>query len=388
MLQKTKINLFVGNHGKTEGIEDYLTSFEYMFTQRGYDFTISEKLQEGAINLVIDEFTNFATNKYIANFVSRRHDAPVVYVLTEFIEKRGLVRSFNHFGGMGNSALLALANLFLRRMRTDFRPAGLGDYLLFGIYLPVLALQIIPLSLDYLHKGRKGWGAAWKTVKRKYFHRFLYMHGRYLGFEAMIGYADAAMMCHPGIGEGYALMQRERKDMPPSLGVFLQEFSPEGIDASMLQDKKRCIEMTGSITSYRHSEKNRINRQIKLLGMSYLLGDVISFGFGDKKPEGPRAAFSIHPPQTAGWPYCSPTRLYRSLVVDHNIPILTKRYGQHPIEDVCLLFNGDDSMYEVYQVLADTEELDSFLSGRVGRYLAIAKTENDHLCDKLVALQQ
>lgn len=388
MLQNQKINLFVGNHGKKEGIEDYITSFEYMFRRRGFDFSVSETLQEGAVNLIIDEFTNFATNGYIANFSASRRNAPLVFVLTEFIEDRMGVRSFNHFGGIGNSAILALANCLLRNARSDFHSAQVADYFRLFLYFPVLAWLIVPVSLDFLLKLPKGKVRALRAVNRKYLHRLIYMHGRYLGFEAMINCADAVMTCHQGIEDSYSRMSEKHGGMPPSFGIFYPEFPADGIDSSMLRDKTNGIEMTGSITSYRTSEMNRINWRIKLLGLSNVIGRVKSYAFGKKTAKRESAIFSIHPPQTARWPYSSPTRIYRSLVVDHNIPILTKHYGQHPIEELCLLFDGDNSLLEVYQMMADPKAVDQFLSGRVGQYLETAKIENDRLCDKLRLLQQ
>lgn len=389
MLQHTKINLFIANHGKKEGVEDYITSFEYMFEQRGFDFSVSEKLQEDAINLVIDEFTNFAANRYIANFSASKRNASLVFVLTEFIENHMLAcSSFNHFGGIRNSAILALVNCFLRNARSDFRPAKLVDYLRVFLYFPVLAWLIIPFSLNFMLNLPKGMKKAFKSVYRNYLHRLIYMHGRYLGFEAMVNCADAVMTCHQGIEDGYSKMRERQAEMPPSFGVFYPEFSSDGINSSMLSGKTKGIEMTGSITHYRTREMYRINRQIKLLGLASIMGEVESRAFGKKATKKARATFSIHPPQTARWPYSSPTRIYRSLVVDHNIPILTRHYRQHPIENICLLLGaGSDCLSEMYQMIRDPEVLEQFLSGRVGRYLEIAKIENNQLCDKLRSLR-
>ena len=37
-----------------------------------------------------------------------------------------------------------------------------------------------------------------------------------------------------------------------------------------------------------------------------------------------RGAYSLHPPQSETWRYASPTRIYRALCIDYNMPILTK----------------------------------------------------------------
>ena len=375
MSESIKIRLFVSNHGKKAGIEDYINSFEYLFRKRGFDFAVSEKLHDDALNLLIDEFTNHAVNAYIAKFTKSARNAKLVLVLTEFIEKQFLVTSLNNFEGMGEAATLAFANCFLRHMRDDFRKPRMSDYFIAVLYAPVMIWVLGKLSAEYIYRVPRGGKAAKRELKRRYLYRHLYMHSRYLGLESMLGHMDAVVLAHQGIQRGYVEMCRAIDNMPECLGVFYQEFSTDGLDGMMLVNKRAAIEMTGSITRFRRSEKVRINRQIALLGLSHWLGQVSSRGFKEGRSEEGQAAFSIHPPQQKNWPYCSPTRIYRALVVDHNIPILTKRYGQHPIEDLCLT-----SLDEAYEMMADRENLERFLSERIGRYLGNVSVMNDDLC--------
>lgn len=386
-----KINVYVANHGKPDGIEDYLANFEYMFRQRGFDFQVSMELEKDAINLVIDEFTNFATNKQIAAFAAARHDAPLVFVLTEFVENRRLVKSFNNFDGLEEAALLSLIDCFLRSRRPDFEKSRPGDYWRLALYSPVLLFMAPKLLYGYLKalSGKQGehkWTQAKEEFVREHLYRKLYMHGRYLGFETMIKHADAVIACHKGIEDGYEKLRHEQPELPPSLGMFYLEFPASKVNVMMLEHKENYIEMTGSITAYRKSEMNRINGLIRLLGLSASIGGIRSYGFGQAPSGDRRAAFSIHPPQVKSWPYCSPTRIYRALIVDRNIPILTKKYGQHPIEDLCMLMDESDCLAEMYEMMFMPDVLENFLDSRVRNYLEIANSGNDLLCKKLVAL--
>ena len=392
MMYCKKISLYVANHGRPDGIEDYLANFEYMFTRRGFEFQVSMELEEDAINLVIDEFTNFATNRYIAAFAARSPNTPLVFVLTEFIEERFLITSFNNFDGLEEAAKLVLINYFLRTRRPDFPDVRTKDYLRLALYFPVLLFMAPKLLYRFLKilSGKKGahkLGQARETFIRENVYRDLYMHARYLGMEAMITHADAVMAPHKSVEDDYERQRVNQPDWPPSLGMFYLEFPERRVGVEMLANKENFIEMTGSITTYRKSEMGRINGLIKLLGLANSIGSVRSYGFGERALGESRAAFSIHPPQVRNWPYCSPTRIYRALVVDQNIPILTKNYGQHPIEDLCLLMNGNDCLAEMYEMLFVPDVLENFLDSRVGQYLEIAEAGNDLLCKKLVALR-
>jgi len=94
----------------------------------------------------------------------------------------------------------------------------------------------------------------------------------------------------------------------------------------------------------------------------------------------------LHPPQTKKWPYCSPTRIFRALIVDHNLPVLTKNFRQNPIEDVCFFMEGDRSIMTLYEMYKDRNLLRDFICPRISKYNRIAKERNDKLVAQLIAL--
>ena len=126
-VEKTPINLFVSNHGKLDGIEDYIDILQRMFEDSELELVVSKKLDPSCTNIIIDEFTNFYQNSKIRTFREATPHTPLILIATEFIEGKHLVRSFNHFGNLTDSAIIAMFNVFIRAKRSDFAPLRLAD---------------------------------------------------------------------------------------------------------------------------------------------------------------------------------------------------------------------------------------------------------------------
>lgn len=125
-MENKTIYLYVGNHGKRDWIEDYIKLFVSVFGERGSVIKVSNKLAPGAVNLIIDEFTNLIENKHIAEFKLAHPQTRFVYVLTEFINRKYGVESFNHFGGIMDSAYLSILDIIVHHKRNDFTPPQNG----------------------------------------------------------------------------------------------------------------------------------------------------------------------------------------------------------------------------------------------------------------------
>lgn len=373
-----KINLYVANHGKRDGIEEYIRIVEDVFRKRGHSVKVAEVLDADALNLIIDEFTNFVCNEEIAHFRRDNPQARLVFVLTEFIGQRLLVRSFNLFDGFLEPAVLALMNVYLRLRRKDFIPPGFRDWAVGIIHAPLACCYVLKhLWLNLFSRSRKPFARR--------LHRQVYLLMRYLGLERMIAHADAAILSHDAIAAGLAHMPT----CPRVLGTLHPEMNWEIIEASLFRGKKPFCEVTGSVTTYRQEWIDAINRRIITLGMHNRLGLCQPIAFGnDNAPLPARGAFSLHPPQTQGWNYSSPTRIFRALQYDHNLPVLTKVFNQHPIEKLGLEFRGDDSIVDMYRYFKDPQALFAWLRPRVEEYMAVASRHNDAIVSALEALGQ
>lgn len=360
-------NIFIANHGKLGGVEDFISILQNIIQKRGYQVEVSEELNPNAINVLIDEFTNSYTNLMITEFKSTHPNAVLIYVLTEFIEKRLLVRSFNFFGNILDASVIAVLNVYIRLHRQDFNKPTIWHWVLAIVYFPLF--PVFYLS-RYIKKKKK-------VAMLKIIHSLAYMLMRYMGLERMLPYADGVVISHNSINLD--------SDKVPVLGVIYPEFDYADIERKIFGQKILGVEVTGSITSYRHRVINKVNSSIMQQGLKKYFNVCQIIAFSSSKKDVPRAAFSIHPPQTKHWKYSSPTRIYRALQFDHNMPILTKVFNQHPIEKLCLVFNSS-LLLDMIKFYKHPKMALDFLQPRVQEYNRIAKLENDEMVNAMIAL--
>jgi len=369
------ISIYIGNHGKRDGIEDYITLITQIFTSRGHTIKVSEALDENAVNIVIDEFTNFVRNQEILEFRKKHPNVKLIYVLTEFIEKRLFVRSFNFFGGLLDAAAIAAMNVYMRWLRKDFLPASFRDWFVAIAYLPLLPF----CYLMYLTQNLKLKKLRKFSISRC-LHSLAYLQMRYLGLEKMIGVADGVILSHGLISDGLGEISPKIK----VIGVMHPEVDWDDIKKYVFLDKGLSIEMTGSITPYRKKIVNRMDKEILSHGLNNSFGRCKVISFGSKKGKDVvRGAYSLHPPQTAGWKYSSPTRIFRALQHDHNLPVMPKLFNQHPIEKLCLELHGSETLIQMFKFYKNREELLSWLEPRVVEYMDIAKKSNDAIIEAI-----
>ena len=387
------INLYTGNHGKKDGIQDYIDILSYICKSRGTGLKVSEEISDSGVNIVIDEFTNLVSNNRIRDIRALSESVRFVYILSEFIEKRFMVKSFNHFGGILDSAFIACINIYFRWIREDFKKACFKDYFVFFLLSPVLlfyGILVFKENLSQCLSRTHGISTLFSIGANNRSHKLAYMHMRYLGFEAMISYADAVVLSHDSMRKGYDEFCSEGGYNLDPVGVLYPEFSSIDLFENYLDSKECYIEMTGSITKYRKNYVEEMNRKIFLLGLNNYFGMTNCYSFHEilKIKPSERAAFSLHPPQSAEWKYSSPTRIYRSLYIDKSIPILTKKFDQHPIEDVCLVLEGSKTLLQMYDLHSSPATLAEFLNTRIDRYLEKAKVVNNVIFENFIELSE
>ena len=384
-----RLFIYTANHGKQHGIEDYLTLLKSMLASRGFHVEVSSRLRKDATNIIIDEFTNCIENRRIAEFRKNNPNSHCVFVLTEFWERKFGVESLNHFGGLFDSAFIALFNVYLRVYRDDFPPIRARDLAVLLLHSPILVACFAANFAKYLALKLMGKNIGYPLGN--FFgrhHRLIYFHMRYLGLKAHLRYADAVITSHEAIMQGFSGAIDISREKLKFLGVVYPEFNEQNVLNSLMKDKKPYVEITGSVTSYRHKWIKRLNHFIGLLGINNIFGMTKSLPFS-VLPSGKQlecAAYSLHPPQTRKWPYCSPTRIYRALEVDHNLPIVTKHFGQNPIEDVCFVLKGQNSVIEMVEMYFDRAALFNFVEPRIKKYNEIAKQRNNLVVKSLLKI--
>jgi hypothetical protein len=386
MAREKYLNLYVANHGKLDGVEDYVVLITNLMAKRGVQVRVSSTYDPHTVNLVIDEFTNYVENHRLAAFKKAHPQSKIVFVLTEFAVRKWGVTSFNHFGGLVDAAAIALFDVYLRLIRDDFGQITLAGILKLMLYSPILASEIVPgylrFALGRLIGRRVPHGG---TRYLRAHHRKIYFHMRYLGLMAFLRYADAIIASHERVIDGFAREIGSHEKPLQYFGVAYPELEERNVLDQLIVGKKLFIEITGSVTRYRQRWIERINQQLIALGLQNVFGYCAALPFSSFASDKPvdRGAYSLHPPQTRSWPYCSPTRIFRALSVDHNLPILTHHFHQNPIEDVCFVFKNQKSIVELYEMYADPVRLRKFIEPKLKSYNEIAVARNDALVEKL-----
>jgi hypothetical protein len=386
MSGKTYLNLYIGNHGKPDGIEDYVALITNLIAKRGVQVRVSSTYDPHAVNLVIDEFTNYIENHRLAAFKKAYPRSKIVFILTEFAVRNWGVTSFNHFGGLFDAAAIALFDVYLRLVRDDFGQATLAGMLKLMLYSPILALQILPGLLQLALGMLIGRRLPHRGVRYlRAHHRTIYFHMRYLGLMASLRYADAIIASHERIIDGISRKIGSHGEPLQYFGVVYPELVERDVLDQLMVTKKLFIEVTGSVTRYRQKWIEHINQQLISLGLQNVFKYCLSLPFSSLTSVEPvdRGAYSLHPPQTRSWPYSSPTRIFRALSVDHNLPILTHHFHQNPIEDLCFVFEDQKSIVELYEMYADPARLRNFIEPKVKSYNDIVIARNDALVEHL-----
>jgi hypothetical protein len=391
MVNDEYLSLYTGNHGKPDGIEDYIVLISKLMGDRGIRVKVSSTLDPHAANLVIDEFTNYVENHRIAVFRKANPDSQIVIVLTEFAERKWGVESFNHFGGVFDAVAIALFDVYLRVIRDDLGRVGVGTLLKLLCFLPLLTLQMVPDTVKFVFGRLIGRRIPHPVAKYlQAHHRAIYFHMRYLGLKACLRYANAVVASHEKIIDGFANDVGADGKPLRYFGVLYPELDESDVLDKLMVGKKLFIEITGSVTSYRQKWINRTNRRLISLGLHNVFGYCMSLPFSLLEADRPidRGAYSLHPPQTRTWPYCSPTRIYRALSVDHNLPVLTHHFHQNPIEDVCLVLKDEKSIVALYEMYSDPALLRNFVEPRIKAYNGIAVARNNDLAEQVRAIMK
>jgi hypothetical protein len=353
---------------------------------RGFDVRPSSALHANATNIIIDEFTNYIENRRIAVFRKDNPNNRCVFVLTEFAERKYGIESLNHFGGIVDAALIALFNVYLRLSRDDFPSARRVDFATLFMHSPVLALYLPMFCAKCIALGLLSKNAINPSGDfLRTHHRLIYFHMRYLGLKAHLQYADAVISSHELIVKGFAQDLGADGQKLTFLGVIYPEFNKQRVLKALVTGKKLYLEITGSVTRYRQKWINWLNGRINVLGIRNVFGLCAAIPFSLPAADKPanRAAYSLHPPQTRNWKYCSPTRIYRALEIDKSLPVLTKNFSQNPIEDVCFLLKDQDSLVELADLFFNREALLDLTGRRIETYNGIAKQRNDKLVQSL-----
>jgi len=371
------IYLYINNHKISDGIEDYISILTGIFSSNGHNLELTSDLTKiNSTFLIIDEFTNYFSNKEIRKIDK---SSKVIFIATEFIEKKALFETFNYYSGIDRYFYTPFLNLYLKMKRSDFGKINLRDKL--SALVAILPALLI-LSLKFIHyvlKKKNIYGFLEK--EKQYMQYFIYLHMRYLGFCSMIDMADMVIVSHKNVGIQLEASRNCRTTK--KIFEFVPDFSKKDFNSFFKRRKKNIgIMLTGSITPYRQKWIEKINREIQIFGLFDIVY-VKAYSFEDKRRNS--EIFSLHPVQIKGWKYSSPTRIYRSIVNDNTIPIVTQKNNDHIIENLCYQLDLD-RIYDLISLVNSEENAQKYWIEKIKNYQAEAEKMNTKMIDAIADL--
>jgi hypothetical protein len=344
-------HLVVGNHHSHDGIYEVALALHDALAAR-YRLVISLGVVPGEINLIIDEFASPRFPDYLAEVRRQYPGTKYVVVATEFVTpvKAGGIELFKTFNFLGwREGRRAVADIVMSKFR--------------------------------------GWRFA------------PYMHRRFLGFRDLLGHVDAIVSVAPSVQESMHALLAEHAPIPTAVVYPVVDLDGMG-QKSRLRTSQFGVVMTGNATPYRAGIFDSLSKAFQDL---HWWNVCHSIGYSGQGPtfellsrDGaflyplPEVTylFNFNPPQSAGWKWCSIMRLYRAAVLGQ-IPLVTRKFGDHEIEDIAELWDGTPST--ATRLLAEgtigrSQLLERYFTA-VERYNGIAHRKNAAVFDILDGLR-
>jgi len=298
-----QVYIAIGNHRSYVGIKEIVYSLQSALAEH-VSVKLTRELKSNCVNIVIDEFSGVFDVMVIKRTKELYPNTKIVIAATEFITPLrflgvGSTKTFNFFGSP-----------------RDWFKFGLG------VLLPLLG-------------GMPS-----------------YMQLRYLGFVQVLQYSDLVTTVHPRILSTVADLTTEF-GLPPPLMVYPQVGPLPVVQLDRLWHLPVGFNMTGTQTRYRARIMRDLVRKFARVGWFSPLFKWVPFEKPPADPLGteledylrdyqsisPDFLFNINPPQTAKWAFSSPMRILRAILLGQ-IPIVTKKFHDHLIENVATLWDA------------------------------------------------
>ncbi len=374
------INIYTGNHSKKVPVDDTIPILSEVLRDRKINFSISVELDPDSINIILDDFCDYERSTKIIDFKRDAPKALIFIIASEHKEEKYLVSTFNFFsGGIRDAAVISLLNIYYRISIKHFNYPTLRDLVVAVLYTPIVLLDYMLNIIKFTTLQKIGF-----FYKRP--RKFGYMLQRYIGFEKMVNYADSVILLN---NKDFASANVPADK--PIIGTLYPEIDVDDIKKNIFKNKELFFEVTGSVTQYRLNKMQEINDDISDLNLqdSFLnckdfpKGGIHEISKLDKNKEIKRGAYSLHPPQTETWKYASPGRIYRALCIDYNMPISTKNFNEHPIEDICFIYDDKEKLFKFRDYYFNIEKFLPIIESKIDKYMVIAKEHNDNFLENL-----
>jgi hypothetical protein len=363
-----QVYIVVGNHRSMVGINEIVYTL-YSALSENFSVEVVTRLKQNSINVLIDEFSSPAYTVAIDETKKRYPDTKIVVVATEFV--------------------------------TPVR---------------ILGLELIK-TFNFFGAPRDWTGLFGGAVRSLIGGMPSYMRMRYLGFLRTLEYADLLVSVQPAILRtlSEAGVWKDLNLAPP-LMVYPRIGMLRAAQQYRLEDLPVGFIMTGTLTRYRSQIARKLVRTFRRAGwfasifqhVPFETAPVSSssaskerahtsrFSSAPSSPAylqaqydsiAPASLFNINPPQTPEWPYSSPMRILRAIMLGQ-IPVVTKKFHDHLLEEVAMMWDGTSDAalkFGSYQLSDRQGGLNDYLRS-IAEYDQAARDANKPFVSAMMAL--
>lgn len=321
------------NHSSLDGVAEIVDLLVEEFRHSGF-FTIScrslpEEIRDGEILVVIDEFSEPTVVEALKKFKASHPKVILACVLTEFFSPESWARppSLNSFKTPWQSLLfdnlLYVACFMNGRLKLfpDLRIKQPGPANYFLSFAGLIWLSALKLKNPRIN-----------ILRTRSFHERGYLWFRALGLQSISRVFDIYLSLHPAIASdalATALGTTREKIhtllVPPPIVE-----KPDLVKSTLAFG----VDFSGSLSSYRKKQIEKVIKILETVSPGKRFSHYMERGFDDSKMH---LVLSFNLPQSKTWRYSSPMRIIGA-IKRGQIPIISEKFGDHPAEDLALLF--------------------------------------------------
>ena len=307
-LDTPSITIYTGNHLSTLGISDFVELT--IKAARKVSVKVAEsRVVHGDLILFIDEFSSYFELKSLVRD-KQKHKRAYVLLCTEFETHSQGIPSFNEFG-KGNSLVSFVIGVLATLL--FYTPKMLRKSRILMSVLTLFAMPLLIFPIIFKWSTHNGFINLLKSIQRS-----VYMRSRRKGHEIFKNHCDMIIKIHP-------LVNRDKNQ--PILYPVLD---------GVLNFASKKIRVSGTETSYRLDKSLEFVKKLEERSLDYKLDFSGRIRF-DTETAKDRWAFSYQPTQSIDWNMANPVKIWRDIQFHHALPIVDRKFDQHPIEHVAIL---------------------------------------------------
>lgn len=377
-MSQKQFAIVLPNRGSVARVLDQVSVLGRAF-EGAASVSLSPVIVDGAVNILLDGHSG--DGDLCRALETRSARTKIIILATEFLGKVEGIATFNPW--------IDDAGVEILRLTSEARDAGFLQRFFYFC------------RLKWIKKSIR-WFGTFDDLQS--YHAVRYNKLRFESFLRIVPQVDGIIASHPLILAQLAEFYPQFADK--YLGAAYPQFSVNNLQDTFgsdawVQGRGKQFEITGTMSAYRAAFAARCDAQtaraagwsaLSVTGFrpdidSYLLkmtGWNASYEEPSRPTDQTSVMFSLHPPQSQGWPYSSPVRIFRAIEVDHTIPVLPEPFGDHPIEDVCLPMG--DSLQPLEDLAASPQARLRWLDEKLRPYNDIAIAQNAQLVQRILRL--